>query len=458
MGFSSDTTPTILKNEIQKKEDEKKKIIEKIEIEHIKPTKEEQEYASGVIKKISNKFSEDLIHKDIEALENPIRTSIAQECNSLDVSFETQRRIEKVVCMMVLGNGPIEEYLQDPDVSEIVVQRYDNIVVEKHGIIEKVPAVFNNEEHLLTIIKRIVQKVNRQINISHPIVDARLKDGSRVNATIPPVSPDGATLTIRKFSQKVISGMDYVRMGSMNSHMLYFLSLCVKGKLNIFISGGTGTGKTSLLNMLSAFISDNDLIVTIEDTLELKLQQKNVRRMEVRISNNKDMDMIDQKALVKAALRQRPDRIIQGEVRDESIIDLVSAMSTGHEGCMSTIHANSARNMCDVRIPILYSYDKHADFSEKSIALQISEAVHIIVQLSRFSDGSRKITAISEVDGIDVNNKVIVHDIFIYDHQKHCFTATGYIPQHSIDRIMNHGMSVETSIFHSKPELQKGEI
>lgn len=218
---------------------------------------------------------------------------------------------------------------------------------------------------------------------------------------IPPVSPDGATLTIRKFSQSALTGADYVRMGSMNRQMLYFLTLCVKGRLNIFVSGGTGTGKTTMLNMLSSYIAENDLIITIEDTLELKLQQKNVRRMEVRLSSTKDMEMVDQKSLVKAALRQRPDRIILGEVRDESIIDLVSAMSTGHEGSMSTIHANSPRNMCDVRIPILYSYDKNADFSEKSIALQIAEAVQIIVQLSRFPDGSRKITAITEVDGLE---------------------------------------------------------
>ena len=445
-------SPTILKNQIQRKEDEKQKIIEKVELEHIQPTDEEQEIASEVIRKISDLYSEDLIHKDIEELETPIRNSIAEECSFLELPFEQQKRVEKIVSMMILGNGPIEEFLQDPEVSEIVVQRFDNIVVEKHGLVEPVSVVFNNEEHLQTIINRIVQKVNRQINISHPIVDARLKDGSRVNATIPPVSPDGATLTIRKFSRKGISGQDYVHMGSMSKEMLYFLSLCVRGKLNIFVSGGTGTGKTSMLNMLSSYISDNDLIVTIEDTLELKLQQKNVRRMEVRTSNNKDMDTIDQKALVKAALRQRPDRIIQGEVRDESIIDLVSAMSTGHEGCMSTIHANSAQNMGDVRIPILYSYDKHADFSEKSIALQIAEAIHLIVQLSRFSDGSRKVVAISEVCGVDKNNKVIIRDIFVYDRQSRNFCATGYIPEFSIHRITDHGMSVVESIFEKGAE------
>ena len=383
----------------------------------------------------------------MDDLDAPIRRAIAAVCEKLQVTFEVQKRIEKTVGMMVLGNGPIEEYLQDPEVTEIVVQRYDNIVVERHGKVEPVPTIFNSEAHLQTIIKRIVQKVNRQVNIGHPIVDARLQDGSRVNATIPPVSPDGATLTIRKFSQSALTGADYVRMGSMNRQMLYFLTLCVKGRLNIFVSGGTGTGKTTMLNMLSSYIAENDLIITIEDTLELKLQQKNVRRMEVRLSSTKDMEMVDQKSLVKAALRQRPDRIILGEVRDESIIDLVSAMSTGHEGSMSTIHANSPRNMCDVRIPILYSYDKNADFSEKSIALQIAEAVQIIVQLSRFPDGSRKITAITEVDGLENSGKLRLNDIFLYDRQKKIFHATGNVPKTAIRKIRDHGISVDETIF-----------
>ena len=222
-------------------------------------------------------------------------------------------------------------------------------------------------------------------------------------------------------------------MGSMNRQMLYFLTLCVKGRLNIFVSGGTGTGKTTMLNMLSSYIAENDLIITIEDTLELKLQQKNVRRMEVRLSSTKDMEMGDQ--------------IILGEVRDESIIDLVSAMSTGHEGSMSTIHANSPRNMCDVRIPILYSYDKNADFSEKSIALQIAEAVQIIVQLSRFPDGSRKITAITEVDGLENSGKLRLNDIFLYDRQKKIFHATGNVPKTAIRKIRDHGISVDETIF-----------
>lgn len=213
MSFSQSSSPTLMREQYQKKENEKQRIIEKVGSEHVQPTKEEQDYATDVIKIISEQFSEDLITKNLDDLDAPIRRAIAAECEKLQVTFEVQKRIEKTVGMMVLGNGPIEEYLQDPEVTEIVVQRYDNIVVERHGKVEPVPTIFNSEAHLQTIIKRIVQKVNRQVNIGHPIVDARLQDGSRVNATIPPVSPDGATLTIRKFSQSALTGADYVRMG-----------------------------------------------------------------------------------------------------------------------------------------------------------------------------------------------------------------------------------------------------
>lgn len=291
------------------------------------------------------------------------------------------------------------------------MQRYDNIVIERNGKIEPVAATFNDEEHLMTIIRRIVQRVGRQISVSTPIVDARLKDGSRVNATMKDVSPDGATLTIRKFNHTILNGKDYLRKNSMSKVMLYFLDRCVRGKVNILVSGGTGTGKTTLLNMLSAFIPNDELIITIEDTLELKLQQSNVRRMEVRLAKTKEMMQIDQKALVKAALRQRPDRIILGEARDGSIVDLISAMSTGHEGSMSTIHANSPRNAVDVRIPILYSMNEDTNFSEQSVAMQVAEALQLIVQISRFPDGSRKITHISHVDGLTANDKVNIKDI-----------------------------------------------
>lgn len=334
------------------------------------------------------------------------------------------------------------------------------MVIERNGKIESVKAVFFSEDHLVNTIERIVQSADRQINITYPIADAKLADGSRVNATIPPVTPDGATLTIRKFNMNWLKGKDYIRMHALNKEMLYFLERCVKGRQSIFISGGTGSGKTTLLNMLSEFIPNDELIITIEDVCELQLRQKNVRRMEVRVSNNKEMMKIDQQALVKAALRQRPDRIILGETRDGSIVDLVSAMSTGHDGSISTAHANSPRNLCDVRIPIMYSMNKDSDFSERSIAMQIAEAIKIIVQISRMPDGSRKITYITHVDGVTPDGKVNLKDIFRYDPSTREFMKTGYYPEKIIESIKSKGLDFEEGIFRrsskeNNPEEQE---
>lgn len=361
---------SILKDKFITNRTEKENINKKIKETHVQPTEQEQNTAQDIIRKVSEQYAEELISKDISDISNQIAATVREYCNQLDLTYEEQKRIEKTVLSTVLGHGPIEPLLQDNDVSEIVVQKYDNIVYEKDGIIHKSEVSFVDENHLRTIINRIVQKAGRQINIMTPIVDARLEDGSRVNATIPPVSPDGATLTIRKFNNKALSGNDYLALGSLNRPMLYFLNACVRGRISIFVSGGTGTGKTTLLNMLSAYVPSNELIITIEDTCELKLQQPNVRRMEVRSSTSSDMLTVDQKILVRNALRQRPDRIILGETRDGSIVDLISAMSSGHDGSISTIHANDPENMCNVRIPILYSMNKDVNFSEKSIAMQ----------------------------------------------------------------------------------------
>lgn len=317
---------SLLQKKINSQQSEKQYISKKIENENIKPTENEQKTAKDIIKELSEKYSEELIKKGKDEIEDELASTIVQMCSKLDISFEEQKRIEKTVLMTVLGHGPIEVFLQDPEVSEIIVQHYDNVVVEKNGKLESTDVTFNNEEHLQTIIKRIVQRADRQVNISSPIVDTRLEDGSRVNAVLPPVSVDGATLDIRKFTKQALSGADYVRLGSLNREMLYFLERCVRGRINIFVSGGTGTGKTTLLNMLSSFIPKNELIVTIEDTCELQLQQPNVRRREIRPSTTDGMLNVNQKLLVKNALRERPDRIILGEIRDGTIVDLVSAI------------------------------------------------------------------------------------------------------------------------------------
>ena len=437
-----------IKEKIRSQNTEKKNIDEMIKTENIRPTQGEQEKAAAVIAKISDQFSEQLIDQDITDIQSDIIKAIEEQCAALDISYEHQKRIEKTVLMTVLGNGPIETFLQDPEVTEIVVQRYDNIVIQKVGQPKvNVDVTFNSEEHLQTIIKRIVQKTGRQINITSPIVDTRLPDGSRVNAVIPPVSPDGATLDIRKFTNTALSGSDYLKIGSLSREMLYFLERCVRGKITIIVSGGTGSGKTTLLNMLSGFIPSNELIVTIEDTLELQLQQPNVRRREVRRSQTAGMLDVTQTVLVKNALREYPDRIILGEIRDGSIVDFVSAASTGHEGSLSTIHANNPKNLCDTRIPILYTMCKDADFTEKSIALQIAEAVQIIVQIKRCRDEKRRITHISQVCGVNSNDKVIVKDIFIYDSEQDCYLHTGYIPRQIIQSIKEHGLEFDERIF-----------
>jgi len=425
----------------------KEKALErKVEDDFVPPTEEEQTAADKLLRDISAKYALELAKDNDEELKPVIERYVDSEIAKLSFDREGQLKVKQTVMMTAFGNGPIEKYLSDPDVTEVVVQRYNNVVYEKFGKIEKATMVFSSEAQLRTVIDRIVQRVNRPINDTNPIVDARLKDGSRVNATIPPVSPDGATLTIRKFNDMVMDSDSYIRMGSLNREMVYFLQKCVEGKISIFVSGGTGTGKTTMLNMLSAFIPDDELIITIEDTLELKLNQPNVRRMEVRRSE-KMMD-VDQKMLVKAALRQRPDRIILGETRDGSVVDLISAMSTGHEGSMSTIHANSPESMCNVRIPILYSMNKDSDFSESSIALQISEAIDVIVQLSRMPDGSRKAVSICYIDGIE-DGKVKVREIYRYNLENGCFEYEG-APEKILEKIKKKGVEVDKKLLGIK--------
>lgn len=255
----------IIQEMLTQDHEEKQTIDRKVSEQHIMPTQGEQQKANDVIRIISEKYAEKLKDHSIQEIENELIDAIREECESLNLSYEEQKRIEKTVIVTALGQGPIEEYLRDPTVTEIVVQRYDNVVIERNGKIESVKAVFFSEDHLVNTIERIVQSADRQINITYPIADAKLADGSRVNATIPPVTPDGATLTIRKFNMNWLKGKDYIRMHALNKEMLYFLERCVKGRQSIFISGGTGSGKTTLLNMLSEFIPNDELIITIED-------------------------------------------------------------------------------------------------------------------------------------------------------------------------------------------------
>ena len=444
-----------LRDRIRREKEEQRQIESRVQLEDMRTTTSEAAHIQNILRQVSIKYRDEIAKTDLEIPEQlkiSIRQSVVEFCTQLDdVDYESRKRIERQVMSNIVGLAVITPYMQDPSVTEIVVQRYDNIVIERDGLIEKVSAAFMNEDHLRNIINRIIQPIGRSINIQNPMVDARLSDGSRVNATLPPVSPDGATLTIRKFSEKAMTGEDYVRLGSLTNNMLYFLAKCVEGKLSLIVSGGTGAGKTTLLNMLSNYIPENELIITVEDSCELNLHQPNVRRMEARIGSSVGMgerlNDVTIQDLVRNALRMRPDRLIVGEIRDHTIVDMMTAMSTGHDGSMSTVHANSPHNLVVSRMPILYGMSKQMSFTESAQAIQISEALQLIVQIQRLRNGKRVVTNVSEVTGLDDRDRVVLNDIFVYDEAKGGHRATGYIPQKLISKASARGVDIPVSLF-----------
>ncbi len=450
----------LLKERLKTLDEEKMTIAEAVDKEIIKITDDERKYVDMVTAAISERFKQQVSSASSisAALADEIEKAVAIECERLPVLYETQQRVKKTVISQIIGLGPLDPYMADPKVTEIVVQRWDHICIEREGKIHRVQATFTDEKHLQTVIQRIVQPIGRQINVSRPIVDARLADGSRVCATIPPASPDGATLDIRRFFDIALTGEDYIRLGSMNEDMLEFLRKAVQAKSSIIVSGGTGTGKTTLLNMLSGAIPEDELIITIEDSCELKLESPNVRRLETRTitsSGKNDAAMnVDIRALVKTSLRMRPDRIVVGEIRDGTITDMISAMSTGHEGSMCTVHANSAVNLVNVRLPMLYSMAE-ASFSEESEAIQIAEAIDLIVQIKRYGK-LRAIQSITEVTGME-GSRVKLTDIFRFDEIQKEYYATGYKPKKILDRMLEKGIYINPDIFKSR-EVKKKEM
>lgn len=457
----SKTKSALLQGRLDDIETEKKNIEESVDKDVIKITEEERKLVDSVTLKISEQFKKE-VSASVNGISANLRAQIEKavdyECSLLKgYTYEVQQRVKKVVISGIIGYGPLDPYIADPKVTEIIVQRFDNIVVEKEGKIHKVKASFNDEQHLQTVIQRIVQPIGRQINISKPIVDARLPDGSRVCAHIPPVSPDGAMLDIRRFYEISLKGEDYIQLGSMSPDMLEFLQKSVQARASIIVSGGTGTGKTTLLNMLSAAIPKDELIVTIEDSCELKLESPNVRRLETRPSSGvSDSSMnVDIRALVKTSLRMRPDRIIVGEIRDGTITDMISAMSTGHEGSMCTVHSNSATNLVNVRLPMLYSMSD-TSFSEESQSIQIAEALDLIVQIKRYGR-LRAIQTITEVKGTK-NGRVVIEDIFRYDDQKKEYYATGYVPKAILAKMLERGVYIDENIFKSREVRKKEEL
>lgn len=439
---------SILGDRLKSIETNKQAVQDRVARQVTRPSEDEADVVRRLAGQMSTKFRDEISRYGLTPeIKQRIREAITEAATRETGDYEQQQRIAHLACNHVIGLGPLEVFMADPDVTEIIVQRFDNICVEKGGIMYHVNAAFTDEAQLQMVINRIVQPVGRQINLSTPIVDARLGDGSRVNATVPPVTPDGATLSIRKFSDKAMTGEDYLQLESLNENMLEFLSKCVAGKVNIIVSGGTSTGKTTLLNMLSSYIPENELIVTIEDSCELQLRQTNVRRMEARQSSTEGLMPITTQTLVKNSLRMRPDRIIVGEIRDGTIVDMMSAMSTGHEGSMSTVHANNPGNLMNSRMPILYGMNDQVKFAIETQYMQIAEAIQLVVHISRLRNGKRKITHITEVSGLTDKNRIKLNDIFRYNDGNDAFEPTGYVPVSIIERLKSKGVTIDEKIF-----------
>ena len=364
--------------------------------------------------------------------------------------FERETIVSDVLHEL-FGLGPLEGLLNDPSVSDILVNRFDQVYVERHGKLEPTEVTFKDERHLQQIIERIVSTIGRRIDESSPMVDARLADGSRVNAIIPPLALDGSVLSIRRFRTDRLAADDLVGRESWTQPMREFLQAAVACRLNIIVSGGTGAGKTTLLNILSSFINDNERVVTIEDAAELRLRQRHVVRLETRPANIEGRGAVRQRELVVNALRMRPDRIVVGEVRSEEALDMLQAMNTGHDGSLTTVHANSPRDA-------LYRLDTmvamaNLNIPEKAIRQQIASAVNLIVQISRLADGTRKVTGIAELTGME-GEVITMQDIFLFERAglgpdgrvRGRFKATGIRPKCS-DRLASAGMHLPMDMF-----------
>lgn len=404
-----------------------------------------------VIQELNIDFNE--ISDSNEVFKNDLRTILLANIDkeSLNMTPNQKKRILEELTDEIVGFGPITVLLQDSNVTEIMVNGPDRIYVEMNGKLIKSDARFKDNNHIMHVIKKIVSSIGRRVDESSPMVDARLANGSRVNAIIPPLAIDGPTLTIRKFAEDPFKISDLVGFGTLNSKMAEFLRACVEGRLNVVVSGGTGSGKTTTLNVLSSFIPSDDRIVTIEDAAELQLPQPHVVRLETRPPNIEGKGEVTIRDLVKNSLRMRPDRIVVGEVRSGEALDMLQAMNTGHDGSLTTGHANSPRDMLSrLETMVLMS---GMNLPVKAIRDQISSAVNLIVQQTRLQDGSRRITHITEVLGME-GDVIILQDIFKYD-QKGVdskgkvigdFQFTGIMPT-CLKTLREHGIHVPGHLF-----------
>lgn len=389
-------------------------------------------------------------------LRRELRHGIEELCNyraDLMSQAERERLINEVIDE-TLGLGPIEPLLRDPTVSDILINGPKTVYVERRGLLEQTAVAFHDEQHLLEIIQRIASRVGRRLDEASPMVDARLEDGSRVNAVIRPLALDGALVSIRRFSARPLLASDLIARRSVTSDIIEFLRACVQARLNIMISGGTGSGKTTLLNMLSGYISDEERIVTIEDAAELQLQQPHVARMETRPANLEGKGEITCRELVRNALRMRPDRIIVGECRGSEAFDMLQAMTTGHDGSLTTIHANDARDAIS-RLEMLVGMARF-ELPIWFIHRHIASAINIVVHCSRLLGGARKVVQVSEITGVE-GDVVNMHDIFVFeqlgiDENKVVqgqFKAAGIRPK-CLSRLRSCGISFRPEMFERR--------
>src|SRR5881398_51099 len=369
------------------------------------------------------------------------------------LSGRERERLALEVLDEVFGLGPLEPLLQDPGINDILVNGHKLVYIERAGVLEKTNTMFKDNGHLMHILERIVSDVGRHVDESSPMVDARLADGSRVNVIIPPLAIDGPHLSIRRFGHIPISEEDLLKNQTLTPPMLELIKGAVRSRLNVVISGGTGAGKTTLLNVLSGYISDKERIVTIEDSAELIMKQRHVVRLECRPANVEGTGAIKQRQLLINSLRMRPDRIVVGEVRGEEALDMLQAMNTGHDGSLTTVHANSPRDAL-ARIETM-AMMANLNLPEKAVRRQIASAIQLIVQISRFSDGTRRITYMTEITGME-EDIVSMQDVFVFE--KHgvspdgrvigAFTATGIRPKFA-DRLKASGINVPASWFNN---------
>ncbi|MCP4808119.1 MAG: CpaF family protein [Proteobacteria bacterium] len=394
-----------------------------------------------------------------EELAARLRATLTEqvEVRNLPLNRLERERLVEEILDDILGLGPLEPLLRDPEISEILINGPERVFVEKKGMLQLFPLKFQSERHLMQIIDRIVSAVGRRVDETTPMVDARLSDGSRFNAIIPPLALDGPCVSIRRFGTVPIMAEDLVALGSCPRPVLEVLRGCIKSHLNVIISGGTGSGKTTLLNVLSSFIPNHERIITIEDSAELQLQQNHIVRLETRPPNLEGKGEVTQRDLLKNCLRMRPDRIILGEIRGAEAIDMLQAMNTGHDGSLGTVHANTTRDALS-RFETMISMGM-PNLVDKTIREMIARALDVIIQLDRLPDGSRRITAVTEIIGME-GNVVTTQDIFLFEQKtiddegrvRGTFKATGTRPKFA-EKLLKNGIDLPPDLFRFRMEV-----